>query len=372
MFFLASLLSILSPLCLLSAILFFVFSFLFLYRCMFAASSSSLPSHIRIRVDSHLVFDRSPNVKPDSVLFITSASSIKRYDIESGVLSTLNLVDAPERFDPVGIDCTATGHVIVSCCSTHSVYVIDPSVGSVKRLASSGECGFADLKVPEFSSPYDLQIVDSERCAYLCDEQNNRIRRITLPFELFDPFFDLKADLSAPAPAPDPSAPDLDLLHVLDYDMGKADGQSVAADGKVAPIASASEPLPVAVPPLPAPAPSAIVFTAGESVVAPFPAQPGAVGWVGESEGEANDNALPVVPGGADVLNPSLTALLSGDDSSDGSGARAVSIAALPVSQSQLRQIQRDMKLLFSKIENPSVTVIESAGINPTTIRSMR
>ncbi len=138
-----------------------------------------------------VVFYRSPTAKPDSVLYFTSANGgVRRFDIESGAVSTLTLKSTP--IYPYGIECTPSGHLIVSCVGSHSIYVVDPTNDVVKVLAGSGasyRSGSADGAggTAQFSWPIDLVVSDSERCVYVGDKHNNRIRRMNLPSRLFVP-----------------------------------------------------------------------------------------------------------------------------------------------------------------------------------------
>ncbi len=143
-----------------------------------------------IECPRQVVFYRSPTAKPDSVLFFTSFDAgVRRFDIESGAVSTLKLKSSA-LVDPWGIDCTPTGHLIVSCITTHSIYLIDPTNGEVELLAGLGqnEKGeFADEPALQarFNEPMDFVVLDTEHCIYVTDQMNNRIRRVTLPAHLF-------------------------------------------------------------------------------------------------------------------------------------------------------------------------------------------
>ncbi len=133
------------------------------------------------------VFYRSPTAKPDSILFFTSTGSVRRFDIESGAVSTLKL--KPALLIPWGIDCTPSGHLIVSCAHTNSIYSVDPRTGDLELLVGSGlrTRGFTDGSgsAARFNSPLDLVVSDSGRCAYVADKQNNRIRRMKVLSRLF-------------------------------------------------------------------------------------------------------------------------------------------------------------------------------------------
>ncbi len=136
-----------------------------------------------------VVFYRSPTAKPNSVLYFTSAGGVRRFDIETGFVSTLTLKSSAVGY-PCGIDCTSSGHLIVSCITTHSIYLIDPSKGDITLMVGSGECdlpAFADGigQSARFNLAVGLVLVDSKQCIYVTDRDNNRIRRVALPTQLF-------------------------------------------------------------------------------------------------------------------------------------------------------------------------------------------
>ncbi len=93
-----------------------------------------------------LVFDRSPNVKPNSVLLISSRKAIRRFDTETGVVTTLKLhasTATGTAINPSSLAHTPSGHMILSCDDTHSLYLVDPS-GAVLTIAGTGKRGFMD------------------------------------------------------------------------------------------------------------------------------------------------------------------------------------------------------------------------------------
>ncbi len=147
-----------------------------------------------------LAFDRSPTVTPDTILYITAPNVIRKLNIATGQLSTIKLSAAGAKFgiDPYGIDCTPTGMLVVTCRATHAVYMINPNTGDVDKLAGAPD--FKGAAVPagingnvdgpcntkaKFDWPVDVQLIDAEQCAYVCEHGNNRIRKITLPPSLF-------------------------------------------------------------------------------------------------------------------------------------------------------------------------------------------
>ncbi len=172
-----------------------------------------------------VVFYRSPTAKPDSVLYFTSSGSVRRFDIESGLVSTLKLENSAcaNLRIPWGIGCTPSGHLIMSF--TLSISLVDPSNGDVKQLAGSSD-GFAHgaRKNPQFDLPTDLVVVDRERCLYGSHrEDNNLLCRITLPTQLFTvasrkQVVSTATNASLPPPPPVPILP----LHIAP----SADGDS--------------------------------------------------------------------------------------------------------------------------------------------------
>ncbi len=76
--------------------------------------------------------------------------------------------------------------MILSFLATHSLYLVDPS-GAVLTVAGTGKYGFADgtAAAAEFNDIRSVVVIERERFAYACDCSNNRIRRITLPPQLF-------------------------------------------------------------------------------------------------------------------------------------------------------------------------------------------
>ncbi len=86
------------------------------------------------------------------------------------------------------IAATPSAALIVSCCQTHSVYAIDPYTGHCERIAGSGSEG--QLKDgPALQAVFNhlqaVVVVDSESSAYVCDFENQAIRRLTLPSTFF-------------------------------------------------------------------------------------------------------------------------------------------------------------------------------------------
>ncbi len=100
-----------------------------------------------------------------------------------------------ESLVPWGLACTTRGQLIISCRSTSSLYLYDPPSGHYEVVAGPGTMsriinrGFADGSGRDalFHCVYDVVLVDHERCVYITDAGNRRIRRITLPQTLLNP-----------------------------------------------------------------------------------------------------------------------------------------------------------------------------------------
>ncbi len=95
---------------------------------------------------NRIAFDRSPTVKPDSVLFITADQSIRRFEIHTGRLSTCkwNGGEQAAMIDPHALCSTPSGQLLVSCSRT--VHRFDPKTGEHEALRARsvhipGECG---------------------------------------------------------------------------------------------------------------------------------------------------------------------------------------------------------------------------------------
>ncbi len=140
------------------------------------------------RAPRKLVFDRSPTVKPHSALYVTEQRGVIRLDLASGerrILPTLRGLFLS------GIDCAPTGILIVSCLNTNSLYTLDGFRAVPKLLVGDPKTG-PDFKdgsshVARFRSPLDICIFDHERCLFVADRLNYRIRRVALPYQLFVP-----------------------------------------------------------------------------------------------------------------------------------------------------------------------------------------
>ncbi len=118
----------------------------------------------------------------NTVLFVTSKRGLLRLHTPTGTVTTL----CP-NLSPGGIAATPSGHLIVSYTKTESLYLISPNSGTATVIAGSGKAGYADGSGTGAAFNYitSLALNEREHCMYASDNQNNRIRRITLPASLF-------------------------------------------------------------------------------------------------------------------------------------------------------------------------------------------
>ncbi len=93
-----------------------------------------------IQYPRNLVFDRASNVEPESAVYITSGSGIRRLDLVTTRMTSISLGPTPtvSDLDLHGIDCIAgTGNLIVSCVRTNSVYFVEPKTGAIEFLSGA-------------------------------------------------------------------------------------------------------------------------------------------------------------------------------------------------------------------------------------------
>jgi hypothetical protein len=138
-----------------------------------------------------LTFYRSRTAKPDSVLFIATQKAIRRFDIESGEMTTLQMKPPNKkyrRFNPSAIACTMNGILVFGCCKTYSLYTVDPSNGEVERIAGSGFNGERDgfgvhMRSACFRWIMDLCIDEPSQRIFVVESK--RIRSVTAPDDIF-------------------------------------------------------------------------------------------------------------------------------------------------------------------------------------------
>ncbi len=124
-----------------------------------------------------VVFDRSPSVKRESVLFVASDHSIRRVDLQTLELSTC--VVRGLKIEPCGIESTPNGLLIVTCIETRDIYIFDPCTGELELLtrsrtsdatatADTGTAGTGGgVTFTPFQHPVHLAIIDSAVCLWL-------------------------------------------------------------------------------------------------------------------------------------------------------------------------------------------------------------
>ncbi len=95
----------------------------------------------------------------------------------------LSTVTLSQNIRPWGIACTPSGALIVTCQSNSSLYAIDPDTGHCERIAGDSNQQ-RHIDGPALSAGFDfprgVEVVASERCAYVADTSNHCIRRLTL------------------------------------------------------------------------------------------------------------------------------------------------------------------------------------------------
>ncbi len=145
----------------------------------------------RLQNPRKLVFDRWHMLAPESALYITSVEGITRYDLSTGditskdcLLISAGVARQRETYDLYGLISVPSGHLIVSCIKTYSLYVYEPISGEFQLLAESGAVD-GPTRVARFWMVFDLAVADSEQCLYVADASNQCIRHVTLPEGLF-------------------------------------------------------------------------------------------------------------------------------------------------------------------------------------------
>ncbi len=139
-----------------------------------------------------LVFDQSPNVKPNSVFLFACSIGLRRYDIETGAVTTIKFALADKiHFDFSSLAWAPSGHLVVGGRESFAtgVYLIDVQTASIVRVAGKESMGqwYAEGGPTEaqFTELTGIAINEREHCLFTTDYDNNRIRRITLPPEIF-------------------------------------------------------------------------------------------------------------------------------------------------------------------------------------------
>ncbi len=93
--------------------------------------------------------------------------------------AALSTVQLSQRIDPTGIGATPCGVLIVS--SGLNLYAVQPATGRCQLIPYTRSADF-NLSIFTWNA---VEVVNSERCAYLSDPISNSICRITLPPQWF-------------------------------------------------------------------------------------------------------------------------------------------------------------------------------------------
>ncbi len=163
--------------------------FLFLYRRHLTRDGIGLKCSLND--PQKLTFYRSPNAKPDSVLFIATEKAIRRFDIKSGEMTTLKMKPPNKkyrRFSPSAIACTTKGILIFGCSKTYSLYTVDPTNCEVERIAGSGFSGERDgygvhMRSACFRTVMDLCMDEPSQRIFVVERKC--IRSVTAPDDIF-------------------------------------------------------------------------------------------------------------------------------------------------------------------------------------------
>jgi hypothetical protein len=90
-------------------------------------------------------------------------------------------------FQPSGLACTPSGALIVTCHSSRRVCAVDPATGHCELITELPPSSAGALPPPasDIAFRYSVEVVASECCAFVSDQFNHCIYRITLPPALF-------------------------------------------------------------------------------------------------------------------------------------------------------------------------------------------
>ncbi len=134
-----------------------------------------------------LVFERSPrHESTDSILWLVSNDSLRRFDTVSGAVTTQTLHQVRISRAETSIGCTSNGVLILIILN--KLYSFDPRADVLLKVAGgTGYPGFKDGSggAARFHRPFGVAVADRERCVFVADTFNHRIRRVTLPSHLF-------------------------------------------------------------------------------------------------------------------------------------------------------------------------------------------
>ncbi len=133
-----------------------------------------------------LTFFRSPTDQSQSVLYIATYRAIRRFDLKSGEVTTVD--DPSSAFDPYCIECTTGGKLIFFCCLTNSIHAIDPLTVERELIAGSAtpnRIGMYEsrdgpsLTHAAFAGIENLRLDDSSQSIWIFE--GLRIRRMAIP-----------------------------------------------------------------------------------------------------------------------------------------------------------------------------------------------
>ncbi len=123
--------------------------------------------------------------QPHPILYIACGNAVRVLNTSTQQVTTL----CSSVVDPRGVIETPSGHVLVADHHTHSIIAIDPA-GQTVVLAGGGSggkgvSGYCDGEGPLalFNCPTGLTLDDrtDERCLYVADTKNRRVRKLELP-----------------------------------------------------------------------------------------------------------------------------------------------------------------------------------------------
>ncbi len=133
-----------------------------------------------------LVFDRSRDVKVEWAVFIATVREIRRFEFHSGEMTTCKWIRDPRgRFSPRRISSTPSGLLLVSCFHTNAIHVYNPRTGDETMLIAGKRANGSRTTPDTLGYEIELVVVEDERCAYINDASQFRIKHIPLPAHLF-------------------------------------------------------------------------------------------------------------------------------------------------------------------------------------------
>lgn len=134
------------------------------------------------------IFDRCSRGKPESALYFTSNIGIYHLELATETVSRCPWHGGDDSMiNAWGLSATPSGHLIFSRANT--IHVFDPVSGEHQLIAGAATNGYGFADGPgldaRFGHPWDLVVVDHAQCVFVADNDNRRIRCITLPPSMF-------------------------------------------------------------------------------------------------------------------------------------------------------------------------------------------